>query len=182
MKRSSCFAKSLLLIAIVAAIATGAYWKTESDKNKIDAANRELTIVGWRERVSLPDLGIHKINAKIDSGAKTSSLYAKDLNFYQKDGKQYVRFSIQPSKASESGHKTASAEVLEYRRIKSSNGQVERRPVIVTKIKFQKQEWLAEVTLTSRENMKYPMLLGRQAMNNRFLINPGRSYLGYENN
>ena len=178
MKRKSLFVRAIALSSIVLAIAAGIYWKCELGIKNIDKSNDELTIVGWKEWVSLPDLGIKKIKAKVDSGAKTSSLHAKDMSYYQKEGRQFVRFTVGPTNKAELGYKEIAAEVLEYRKIKSSNGQVELRPVIVTQIQFQDKKWLAEITLTDRENMRFPMLLGRQAMKGRFLVNPGKSYLG----
>ncbi|MCO4780849.1 MAG: ATP-dependent zinc protease [Candidatus Cloacimonetes bacterium] len=137
---------------------------------------KQLKVIGWRESVSLPDFGIEKINVKVDSGAATSSLHAFDMTTYEKGQDQYVKFFIHP----EQRHKTkpieCHAKILEYRKIKSSNGQTERRPVILTRISLLDEHWSIELTLTNRDEMTFRMLLGRQSIRKRFLIDTGNSF------
>ncbi|WP_319550582.1 RimK/LysX family protein [Desulfogranum marinum] len=138
----------------------------------------ELPIIGWREWVKLPDLGIDKIKAKVDSGARSSSIHAFNIKKFHKDGEQWVRFSIHPIQRSKMDALDVEAKVLESRSIKSSNGIAKIRPVILTKIELLGKIWEVELTLASRDNMGFRMLLGREAFRNRFLVDCGRSYYG----
>ena len=134
----------------------------------------ELEFVGWRENVSLPALKLFDLKAKIDTGAKTSALHADDIKFVSVKGNKYVRFNVE----SEEGHKKSiRLRFLEEREIKSSTGQKTIRPVVKTTIKMGKSEFDIEITLINRDLMGFKMLIGREALNGRFLINPARSYL-----
>lgn len=139
---------------------------------------KEKKIIGWREWVSLPDLGVKKIKAKIDSGARTSSLHAFDLEFFSKKGKDYVRFEVHPLQSNDRKSVKTQAEVIEYRNVKSSNGQVSRRPVIITDIDLLGELWPIEMTLSNRDEMSFRMLLGRESFRGRFLLDAGNSFLG----
>lgn len=139
---------------------------------------KELQIIGWREWVSLPGLNIEKIKAKVDSGARTSSLHAFDMKIYQRKDKEYVKFSIHPNQRNSLNEIECTAQIFEYRKVKSSNGQTELRPVILTKVSLLDEEWEIEMTLTNRDEMGFRMLLGRESIRNRFLIHTGKSYFG----
>lgn len=139
---------------------------------------KELRVVGWREWVSLPDLDIKKIKAKVDTGARTSSLHAFDMNFYKRGKNEFVNFKIQPEQGTTKRKRVCKAKVLEHRKVKSSNGQSELRPVIVTTIQFLDDVWKAEVTLTNRDEMGFRMLLGREGIRKRFLVDPDKSFHG----
>jgi hypothetical protein len=140
--------------------------------------SHSLAIIGWREWVALPDLGIPALKAKIDTGARTSALHALHIEEFRKGSTQWVRFHIQPQQGSRNAIIEAVAPLQEYRGVRSSNGQLERRPVIVTTISLMGYYWQAEVTLSNRTEMGFRMLLGREALAGRFGIDPGRSYLG----
>jgi len=134
----------------------------------------DLEFVGWRESVSLPAFKLLELKAKIDTGAKTSALHAEEIEFITQKGKKYVRFLFE----SESGEKKyIKSRFLEEREIKSSTGQKTIRPVVKTKIKMGNNEFEIEITLINRDLMGFKMLIGREALNGRFLINPARSYL-----
>lgn len=134
----------------------------------------ELDFVGWRESVSLPAFKLIDLKAKIDTGAKTSALHAEDIEFVSVKGKKFVRFKV----PTEDGkRKTITSRFIEEREIKSSTGQKTIRPVVRTKIKMGKSEFEIEITLINRDLMGFKMLIGREALNGRFLINPARSYL-----
>jgi hypothetical protein len=134
----------------------------------------EFEFVGWRESVSLPQFKLIDIKAKIDTGAKTSALHADDIEFITIKGKKFVRFSIE----TEDGKKKhIEARFLDEREIKSSTGQKTIRPVVKTTIRMGKSEFEIEITLINRDLMGFKMLIGREALNGRFLINPARSYL-----
>jgi len=133
--------------------------------------------VGWREWVSLPQLEIAKIKAKIDTGARSSALHASNIKRFRRNGKSMVRFEVCPAQHSRDGIVTVEAPLLEMRSIRSSNGKSQVRPVIRTPVILGDRQWELELTLTNRDAMGFRMLLGRQALRKRFLIDPGRSYL-----
>lgn len=135
-------------------------------------------IIGWREWVALPDLGIEHVKAKVDTGARSSSLHAFDVTRFRRDEKDFVRFKVHPVQRDSSRPVEAEAEVLEYRPVRSSNGQVAKRPVIVTTIELLGQSWPVELTLANRDEMGFRMLLGREGYRGRFLVDAGRSYYG----
>ncbi len=140
-------------------------------------------IVGWREWVTLPFLGVDEINAKIDTGARTSALHAYDIEEYHKHGVDMVRFKIHPIQRSRSYVISAAAPLIEKRWIKSSVGNRTLRPVISTIVTLGGYSWEIELTLVNRDQMGYRMLLGRQALSNKLniFINPAKSYLASKN-
>ena len=127
-------------------------------------------IVGWREWVSLPDLGIEAIKAKVDTGARSSSLHAEHIETFTEDDRERVRFTAR------SGHGCV-ADVTDSRAVKSSTGQSQVRLFIRTSITLGDETWLIDVSLTSRKRMKFGMLLGREAMRGRIQVKPGSSFL-----
>lgn len=134
----------------------------------------ELVLIGWREFVDLTTMKLNGIKAKIDTGAKTSALHAEDIEYFTKDGKKYVKFVFR----NENGKKrTIKSKFIEERSVKSSTGQTTIRPVVKTKIKMGSKEFEIELTLINRDLMGFKMLIGRDALNNHFLINPSKSYL-----
>lgn len=138
---------------------------------------KQLTVIGWREMLSLPDLGVDRIKAKIDTGARTSALHAFNCQEFQRDGKTMIRFEIHPRQRDNKYSITAEAELLEYRKVTSSGGHSQTRPVILTTIQLGEHQWQGELTLTNRDVMGFRMLLGRQAVRKRFSIDPGKSFL-----
>lgn len=137
-----------------------------------------LPIIGWREWVRLPDLGIDRIKVKVDSGARSSSLHAFDLEQFQKDGEDWVRFNVHPVQRKSTPVVTLEAKVLESRLVRSSSGKATLRPVIETSVELLGVRWPVELTLANRDQMGFRMLLGRQAFRNRFLVDGGNSYYG----
>ncbi|MCB0420279.1 MAG: ATP-dependent zinc protease [Bdellovibrionales bacterium] len=139
---------------------------------------KPLKVIGWREWVTLPELNITRIKAKVDTGARSSSLHAFHLSFYKRAGKEYVKFKVHPKQRD--SHKTifCVAPVLEYRKVKSSSGHTELRPVILTELSLLGECWTIEVTLTNRDEMGFRMLLGRESFRKRFLVDAGKSYYG----
>jgi hypothetical protein len=132
--------------------------------------------LGWREWIELPSLGVPWIKTKIDTGARTSSLHAENLTYCHEAGRTLALFSVHPRQRSLQPHCRCEAEVLEFRQIRSSNGIEEIRPVIAATVRLLGQTWQIELTLTNRDQMGFRMLLGRQALRGRFLVDPGRSY------
>lgn len=133
-------------------------------------------IVGWREWVLLPDLGLPKIKAKVDTGARTSTLHAFKVKGYVKKGVKRVRFSVHPLQKDNDTVVECDAPVADYRFVTDSGGHKEKRYVIVTTLQIGDQSWEIEMTLTNRDSMKFRMLLGRTAMRKRLMVDPGTSY------
>ena len=142
--------------------------------------SRDFKTIGWRENLTLPQLNINRIKAKIDTGARSSALHAFDIEELSKNGKSIIRFRVHPLQKSDDITIIAEAPLIEYREIKNSGGTVELRPVVKTEISLKKKKWAIELTLTNRELMGFRMLLGREAVRNKFLVDPGKSYLQSE--
>ena len=134
-------------------------------------------VIGWRENVVLPQLGIEKIKVKIDTGARSSALHAFNIAEFKRDGKDLIRFQVHPLQRDRALTVSTEAELLEYRKVRNSGGVAQLRPVILTEIRLGESSWSIELTLTNRDVMGFRMLLGRQAVRNKFLIDPGRSFL-----
>ncbi len=134
-------------------------------------------VVGWREWVGLPGLGVEFIKVKVDTGARTSALHAFDVREYTRAGVDWVRFSVHPLQRSEGEEIEVKAKVLEYRSVRSSNGKSTVRPVIVTPLTLMGVTWDVELTLSSRDEMGFRMLLGREALRRRFVVDPARSFM-----
>jgi len=141
-------------------------------------AQKSLEVIGWREWVALPELGVARIKAKVDTGARSSSLHAFDLENFRRDGEDWVRFGIHPVQRNSRVTIEAEAAVLEYRSVRSSSGKATRRPVILTQLELLGQSWKVELTLANRDEMGFRMLLGREAFRNRFMVDAGSSYYG----
>lgn len=148
-------------------------------KSKSSSARRSgKTTLGWREWADLPQLGVHKIKVKIDTGARTSALHAKNIVQIEKYGKSWVSFQVILHKTSpRSSFPSHSAELIEYRKVRSSNGKSSNRPVIRTQMLLGNKAFEVELTLVDRSLMGFPMLVGRQALKRRFLVDPAHSYL-----
>ena len=134
-------------------------------------------IVGWREWISLPALGIDAIKVKIDTGARSSSLHAFDVEEFARDGRRWVRFVVHPLQRDSKTTLRAEAPVLEFRHIRSSSGHMSHRPVVRVEIELGGQRWPIDLTLAARDEMGFRMLLGREAVRGRFVVDPGRSYV-----
>lgn len=137
----------------------------------------ELEIAGWREWVSLPELGIKHIKAKLDTGARSSSLHAFDLTPMEVDGRRVLRFKVQPRQHS-AKIVQAEAPLIDVREIRSSSGQVSKRYIVSTRVKFRGQSWDIELSLADRSDMKFRMLLGREGIRGRMLVDSGKSFYG----
>lgn len=138
----------------------------------------ELVSVGWREWVGLPDLGIKWIKAKVDTGALSSSLHALDIELFEKNGVEFVRFNVFPHQFDDDKIVAVETRVLEHRKIRSSNGQITDRPVIETNALIAGKIVRIELTLANRVDMGFRMLLGRKALRRNFVVDCCHSYLG----
>lgn len=136
----------------------------------------EKIIVGWREWLALPDLGIPALKAKIDTGARTSALHAFALAPFDNAGQMWVRFYLHLSKSHPDQVVCCEAAVIDQREVSDSGGHRELRYVISTTVTLAGHHWPIEITLTNRDTMRFPMLLGRTAMQGRVLVDPAASY------
>ncbi|MBD2426589.1 ATP-dependent zinc protease [Phormidium sp. FACHB-1136] len=134
-------------------------------------------VIGWREWVALPHLGVQAIKAKVDTGARSSALHAFDLEHFDRHGVAMVRFQAHPIQRDDRHIVIAEAVLLEERLVRNSGGQEELRPVIQTPVQVGGHIWPIELTLTNRDVMGFRLLLGRQAVRRRYLVDPEHSYL-----
>ena len=135
---------------------------------------REKKVVGWKEQVALPDLKIKSVIAKIDTGANVATIDAADIKFVTRKDVKYVKFTVK--KRNNTVRKT-SAPLAGFKRIRSSNGDFEKRPYIKTDILMDCITKNIELTLTDRGPMDYTMLIGRKALGRRWIVNPSISFM-----
>jgi ribosomal protein S6--L-glutamate ligase len=133
-------------------------------------------ILGWQEWISLPDLGLPALKAKIDTGAKTSALHTHLIEPFGTSECPMVRFTVLPDPNADDLQIEASAPVADRREITSSNGEKELRFVITTRLSIGAWIWPIEITLTNRERMAYRMLIGRQAIRPNTLVDPDATF------
>jgi hypothetical protein len=136
-----------------------------------------LPTIGWREWLQLPELPLPWIKCKVDTGARSSSLHAIELEYENINDVTFVKFAVQPHQGTSEPVVTCLAPVSEFRRVRSSNGVQEERPVIVTTCALRGFLYPLELTLTDRQQMGFRMLLGREAIRGRFVVDCNRSYL-----
>ena len=141
--------------------------------NKKKNIKTSLTPLGWREWVFLPSYNYFKLKAKIDTGARTSAIHATNIQIYQKDSSEMVKFQIYQSQS----FLDIDTELISYKKIKSSFGQTEIRPTVHMKIQIGAEIWLTEITLAQRAKLTYPMLIGRNSLNKKHIIHSHKSYL-----
>lgn len=127
--------------------------------------------------MSFPELGVIGIRSKVDTGARTSALHAINVRDFEVDGAPWVRFAVQCEHKSKTKEVTVELPLIERRPVRDSGGREEVRPVVVTAVEMGGERWRIELTLTRRDDMEFNMLLGRRAVQGRFLIDPKRVYV-----
>jgi len=167
-----------LIGTVILVLNTSCFVDSGDRERKMKGVKKEMKIIGWREWIHLPQLKMKNIKAKVDTGARTSSLHAYDIERFYKGSQKWVRFKVHPDQKDTKKVVKCEAKVLEYRKIKSSNGATELRPVILTEANLGGVIWPIELTLTNRDEMGFRMLLGRASIRGEFLVDTGKSYLG----
>ena len=137
----------------------------------------EAVVVGWREWVSLPSLGIARIKAKLDTGARTSALHALRSDRYTERGAPHVRLHVQPRQREGGRVLVVETAIIDERTVADSSGHRERRIVIASEFTLGTAQWPIELTITNRDSLRFRMLLGRSAMHGHLIIDPDRSYV-----
>ncbi len=135
-------------------------------------------LVGWREWVGLPALGVEWIKAKVDTGAQTSALHAFGLREFTRSGEQWVKFEAHPWQRSARDGAAVELPVHDRRRVRSSSGELQERIVVLIDLRMLDQTFPVEVTLTRRDAMGFRLLVGREALRGRFVVDPAASFLG----
>ena len=137
-----------------------------------------LTVVGLREWVALPDLGVAGLRAKIDTRASTSSLHATDIEPFERDGESWVRFTAHLGTVVQLRHRRCEAPLVTMKTIKSSNGHAQKRYVVSTTLALGDRVWQVEFTLACRKSMRYRLLLGSKALiDGQLVVSPGVKYV-----
>jgi ribosomal protein S6--L-glutamate ligase len=135
-------------------------------------------IIGWREWVGFPELGVALIKAKIDTGARSSALHAMNIRTYvSKTGRHYVKFQVHPLQRNNNDFIECMADIVDLRVVKSSSGHQEKRITISTTLSLGTYNWPIEVTLTNRDEMGFKVLIGRTALLGKYLVDPQKSFL-----
>ncbi len=135
-----------------------------------------METLGWREWVSLPELGITALKCKVDTGARSSALHAFSVAEFDKEGQRWVRFGMHPYQRNEEEVVWCEAPVTDVREVTDSGGHTTERYFITTDIVIGEDRFPVSLSLTSRDTMLFRMLLGREAMKGRYLVNPEMSY------
>ncbi|WP_353808078.1 ATP-dependent zinc protease family protein [Agromyces sp. SYSU T00194] len=144
----------------------------------MDEPPNSSTIAGWREWVALPGIGVPWIKAKLDTGARTSALHAFEVEEFTRNGVDHVRFGVHPWQETDADAVVVESPVHDRRSVRSSSGHVDERIVVLMDLVLLGRTMTAEVTLTNRDQMGFRMLVGREALRQGFLVDPGASFVG----
>lgn len=145
--------------------------KRSVPSHKAKEGKAAKVVIGWSEPVDFPDWDISGLNAKIDTGARTSALHVENVKYLVND---FVRFDVVLSRKSEHRRKHVTAQISRWGKVRSSSGHFSSRPFVKTTIRLGPVEKEIELSLVSRERMIYRMLLGRKALEKDFLVDASR--------
>jgi hypothetical protein len=145
------------------------------DLSKADLLGADLIMVGWRERLALPQLGISMLKAKLDTGARSSSLHVDTLESFQRDGVTWLRFTMHTSRR-QPADVCCEVPALDRRTVTDTGGRRTERWFIRSQVQLAGQCFSVDINLTDRRHMLFPLLLGRSALTGRFAVDPARSY------
>lgn len=135
-------------------------------------------VIGLREWVALPDLGVAGLRAKIDTGASSSTLHASEISVFERDGVDWVRFTAHFGHLEKMRYRSCEAPLVTQKTIKSSNGQSQTRYVIRTQLSLGERTWAVDFTLACRKTMRYRLLIGAKALiDGQLLVNPALTYI-----
>ena len=148
------------------------------DSEPVSEPGAAQVVVGWREWVALPQAGVDWVKAKIDTGARSSSIHAFDLEVFAQDDREWVRFSIHPWQRSDDAAHELTLPLLDRREVRSSNGQTEQRYAVAMDVTLAGRTITTVMTLSNRDEMGFRMLIGREALERGFLVDSSRSYAG----
>ncbi|MFC5581601.1 ATP-dependent zinc protease [Rhodanobacter terrae] len=140
-----------------------------------DLITAGLITLGWRERLALPQLGIGMLKAKLDTGARSSSLHVDTLEEFQRGGDTWLRFTMHVGRRQPT-HICCEAPALDRRAVTDTGGRRTERWFIRSEVRLAGQHFSVDINLTDRRHMLFPMLLGRSALDGRFAVDPARSY------
>lgn len=140
-------------------------------------ARKTKMVAGALERCDLPELGIHDLHVRVDTGAATSALHVDNMEEFERDGRQWVAFDIHPDIYNVDQTVRATARIRGRKKVKNSFADTEKRVVIHTRVRLGGRSWRIKLTLTNRKEMSYLMLLGREAMNGRIVVDPEHEYI-----
>lgn len=133
-------------------------------------------LIGRIDKVDFPELGIQAIDAKMDTGAFSSSIHCFEIKAFLKEDKLYVKFSL----FDDSNHIEHEFKVDSIRQVKNSFGQIENRYIIKTKISLFGKKITTDVALSNRSTMKFPVLIGRKLLANRFIVDVSQQYVSFK--
>jgi len=147
----------------------------EADLVKADRVGADLITVGWRERLALPQLGISLLKAKLDTGARSSSLHVDTLESFRRDGVTWLRFTMHTSRR-QPADVCCEVPALDRRTVTDTGGRRTERWFIRSEVQLAGQCFSIDINLTDRRHMLFPLLLGRSALTGRFAVDPALSY------
>lgn len=156
--------------------AVGSTSSVSLPRSEIDSG-LDLLVVGWQERVALPEFSLEGVACKLDSGAAISSLHVQSLRYFRRSGWDWVRFEIGTEFGLLDSPLICESRLFGMKRIQSSSGHLTIRPVVETMLSLGGFHWPVELTLTCRKQMQFPLLVGRDAIEGRCLIDCGRTFL-----
>ncbi len=151
-------------------------WKRSPDQSEM-SQHSTLNMIGWREWCRLDELGLGWVDARIDTGTRTSALHVREISSYRESGNQKVEFMVHPHQQDNDSVVVCNATVIDQREVKGPSGYKEKRWVIQSTVSLGDFSWTIPFTLTSHEYVRFRMLLGRTALQDKFLVDSSKSYL-----